>query len=506
MNRRDLLQSAAWLALGYPVHRLSAFQRVPRFSADPFEFGVASGDPTKDSVVLWTRLMPDPDRIQSWQRESVPVDWQIATDEGMKNVVRSGRELAHPEYGHSVHVDARGLQPNRWYWYRFRSGSAESAIGRTRTAPSGPVDKIRFAFASCQQFHAGFYTAYQHMVQEDIDLVVFLGDYIYESSGGTGLRRVDGPEPTTLELYRKRYATYRSDPRLREIHRLFPWIITWDDHEVDNNYANDVPEHPEPRAEFLKRRADAYQAHYEWLPMPKGCIPVAGREQMYRRVGYGPLLNFFVLDGRQYRSDQPCGDGTKQPCAEYFDDHRTMLGSVQEKWLDGQFQSSRATWNVLANQVRMTPVDYAVGPGERYSMDSWNGYEAARKRLVASMRDRKLSNPVVITGDIHSNWVGDLKIDYREEHEPIIATEFVGTSISTGGDGGDTRADVEEYLREAPQIHFFNAQRGYVRCEVTPASITADYRVVERVSTESSPLSTRASFVVEKGRPGAHRV
>jgi len=504
MHRRTLIQSAACLALGYPIRGLSAFLPTPKFSADPFSAGVASGDPTPNGIVLWTRLIPDNAREQEWQRESVPVQWEIASDENMKRIVRSGRTQAHRAYAHSVHVDVQGLQPNRWYWYRFRTGSATSPVGRTRTAPAGPVDRLRFAFASCQSFHAGYYTAYQHMVREDIDMIVFLGDYIYES-GGTVVRTVPTEEPMTLDGYRDRYALYRSDEHLKEAHRLFPWIITWDDHEVENNYAGDISQDNVPRAEFLQRRAAAYQAHYEWMPLQKGCIPSGPNSRLYRKLSFGPLANFFVLDGRQHRSDQPCGDGTKAPCPEFLDDHGTMLGPQQENWLNTEWRKSKAQWNIMANQVRMTLVDSKAGPEESYSMDQWAGYENARKRFVSGMADTRLSNPVVITGDIHTNWVGDLKIDYHEQKSPIVAAELIGTSISTGGDGADTQPAVERYLSEAPQIHFFNAQRGYVRCEVTKNALTADFRVLEKVSVKDMPIKTRASFIVESGKPGATR-
>lgn len=502
MNRRALMQSAAWLALGYPIRRLSAFTPQPQFSSDPFVAGVASGDPTEEGVVLWTRLIPDPGREQDWQRESIAVDWQIASDEGFGRIVRSGRELADPEFGHSVHVDVTGLQPNRWYWYRFKSGAAISPVGRTKTAPSGLVERIRFAFASCQNYQQGYYTAYQNMVRENLDVVVFLGDYIYEG-GGTAVRSVTMQEPTDVESYRQRYALYRSDAHLREAHRLFPWIITWDDHEVDNNYAGDVPQDDQPAKEFLKRRAAAYRAHYEWLPLPKASMPKGPNSHLYRRLSFGPLARFLVLDGRQYRSDQPCGDGIKAPCAEVRDDQRTMLGREQEQWLYRELRDSRAQWNILANQVQMTVVDRAPGPEELYGLDNWAGYDAARRRLVSALHETKVSNPVVITGDIHSNWIGDLKTEYRDEHAPVMGTEIVGTSVSTGGDGGDSSPEVQAYVRENPQIKFYNNQRGYVRCELTRRSLIADFRVVQKVSVPESPVSTRSSFIIENGKPGA---
>jgi alkaline phosphatase D len=504
LTRRALLQCSVGLVLGQPIRKLSAFEATPQFVSDPFSAGVASGDPTANGIVLWTRLMSDPNRTQDWQNESVVVEWQIASDENMSRIVRTGRTTAQPAFGHSVHVAVNGLQPNRWYWYRFKVGSATSEVGRTKTAPAGPTDRIRFAFASCQNFQHGYYTAYQNLVKEDLDLVVFLGDYIYET-GGNNVRPVPRVECKTLGQYRERYALYRSDIHLREAHRLFPWIITWDDHEVDNNYANNIAEDDQSPADFLRRRAAAYRAHYEWLPLPKACMPFGPNSTLYRRLAYGPLANFLVLDGRQYRSDQPCGDGTKAPCEEFKQDKRTMLGATQERWLSHELRASRSQWNIIANQVRMTVVDQTAGPAESYAMDQWAGYDNARRRFVGALLDSKVSNPVVITGDIHSNWVGDLKLDYRELRTPVVATELIGTSISSGGDGRDSDPAVEAYLSENPQIKLYNTQRGYVRCEVTPKRLTADFRVVQKVSVPESSVSTRATFVTESGQPGAVR-
>jgi len=504
MDRRHLLKSAGLLTLGYPLLRLSAIQSSPQFSADPFAAGVASGDPTHNGIVLWTRLMPDTNTERDWQRSAVQVDWEIASDEGMKRVIRHGNAMATPEYGHSVHVDATGLDANRWYWYRFKAGSASSPIGRTKTAPSRATDRIRFAVASCQNFQAGYYTAYQNMIREDIDAIVFLGDYIYETSG-PGPRSNTLAESKTLDTYRARYALYRSDAHLREAHRLFPWIMTWDDHDVQDNYAGLLPKDAQPREEFEKLRAAGYQAYYEWLPMPKTVIPAGAYSHLYRSLSFGPLANFIILDGRQYRDDQPCGDGNKAPCSEFLSE-RTMLGAKQEHWLDGELRDSHSQWNILANQVRMTVVDQAAGPNEIYNMDSWSGYETARRRMVSNLETSHARNPVVITGDIHSNWVCDLKVDYKKDGFPVVATELIGTSISSGGDGVDQPANAAAIIAENPQVRFYNSQRGYMRCEVTSKSLTADYRVVEKVSVPNSPVSTRASFIVENGKAGAHKI
>jgi len=280
--------------------------------------------------------------------------------------------------------------------------------------------------------------------------------------------------------------------------------MTWDDHDVQDNYAGLIPKDAQPKEEFEKRRAAAYHAYYEWLPMPKAVIPTGAYSHLYRSLSFGPLANFVVLDGRQYREDQPCGDGNKAPCAEFLSE-RTMLGPVQEQWLDRELRASRSEWNILANQVRMTAVDQAAGPNEIYNMDTWSGYETARRRIVSNLETSHARNPVVVTGDIHSNWVCDLKVDYKKEGSPVVATELIGTSISSGGDGADQPANAAAIFAENPQVKFYNSQRGYMRCEVTSKSLTADYRVVEKVSVPDSPISTRASFIVENGRPGAYK-
>ena len=427
----------------------------------------------------------------------------------MRRIVRQGRATAAAEAAHSVHVEVEGLDPDRWYWYRFRAGDATSPIGRTKTLPrsGADVNRLRFAFASCQHYEAGYFTAYRHMATEDLDVVFHLGDYIYEGPGRDGAtRRHHGPELTTLKHYRERYAQYRLDPDLQAAHAAFPWIVTTDDHEVDNNYAADISENSDPRDAFLARRAAAYQAYYEHMPLRRTSIPAGPRIQLYRQFTYGRLASFFVLDTRQYRTDQPCGDTTKPPCPGTADPAATLLGATQEKWLLDSLDRSQRRWNVLPQQVMMARVDQMPGPEERVSMDQWSGYDAGRTRLLEFFARRRASNPVVLTGDIHSNWVNDLKVDFRDEKSPAIATEFVGTSIASGGDGADLPDRLKGVMAENPFVRFYNAQRGYVSCSVTPQRWQADYQVVDFVTKKDAPRRTRASFVVADGRPGAERL
>ena len=336
-----------------------------------------------------------------------------------------------------------------------------------------------------------------------------LGDYIYEGAGRQDRVRIHtGQEIRSLQDYRNRYALYRSDRHLQEAHRLFPWLVTWDDHEVDNNYAARISEEPDVAIDdFLTRRAHAYQAYYEHMPLRLATKPRGHRMDLYRSVSYGRLAEFEVLDTRQYRSDQPCGDRTQDPCEGVFAAQATLLGDSQEAWLLDRLVNSQSTWNVLAQQIMMGRIDRDDSEdGRAWSMDQWSGYDVPRKRLLGRIAEQRVSNPIVLTGDIHSNWVNDLQIDFDREEDPAMATEFVGTSISSSGDGGQRLDYASAMYRDNPFLRFCNYERGYVSCTITPDQWRADYQVVEYVSRPNAPLVTRASFLVENGRPGAKKL
>ena len=439
----------------------------------------------------------------------IPVEWRVASDERMRNIVQRGSTVALPDLAHSVHAEVHGLQPGRWYWYQFVVGEGlnriESPVGRTRTAPSagGAIDQFRFAFASCQRYEDGYYTAYQRMAEEDLDLVIHLGDYIYEGAFKPDLpRQHPKEEARDLERYRNRYALYKSDADLQRAHALFPWAVVPDDHEVENNYASAFPEDP-GELNFLTRRAAGYQAYYEHMPLRAASIPRADDIDLYRRLAFGNMVEFHMLDTRQYRSDQPCGDGEQPACEERNIETATMMGTTQEKWLQEGLSNSTARWNVIAQQIYMAPFDRDPGPGELYSMDKWDGYTAARNRLMNFFADRQPSNPLVISGDNHNNWVFDLKRDFGDVKSPVVGTEFVGTSITTNGNGSEQKEEYVPALAGNPHVKFFNSHRGYVRCRLTRAACTTDFRTIPYVDKPGASIRTRATFVVENGRPGA---
>lgn len=478
----------------------------PKFPMSPFTLGVASGDPSPDGMVLWTRLAVDPLNGGGMPRQPVQVEWQIAADDRMSRVIRSGRVTASPEVAHTVHVELSGLAPDRWYWYQFRAGNEVSAIGRTRTFPraQAQVDRMRFAIASCQHYEQGYYTAYEHMAKEDLDFVIHLGDYIYENPGTENrVRKHTGGELMTVDDYRNRYAQYRSDPALQAVHAAFPFLVVWDDHEVDNNYAGFFQEAGAPLEQFAIRRAAGYKAYYEHMPLRRSSVPRGALLQLYRPFTYGNLASIFMLDTRQYRTDQPCGDNVQLPCDGMRDPKATLLGPSQEKWLMQGLDRSRSGWNFLAQQIPIARLDRAPGDERRFSMDKWDGYEASRSRLLKFLGTRKPLNPVTLAGDVHNNWVNDLRLNVDDPTTPIVATEFVGTSITSAGDGSDISPLQQVMAAENACVRFSNDQRGYVRFELEPDKLRADFRVVEYVSKTGAPIKTRASFVVEGREPGA---
>jgi alkaline phosphatase D len=519
LNRRTFLGAgAATIALWSAGMSASPAWATPRFPGDPFRLGVASGDPLPDGVVLWTRLVPDPlavDGRGGMPDRKVNVRWQVAEDEGFRRVVRRGHTFATPELGHSVHVEVSGLEPGREYFYRFRTADDFSPVGRARTAPAAGarVDGLAFAFASCQAWYEGFYTAYHHMAAEDLDFVVHLGDYLYEYGVGehAGVRNMEldpsfRREAVTLPEYRNRYALTKLDADLQAAHQAFSWVHTWDDHEVENNWAGELAEpdrdgFPDDDPAFFRRRKTAaFQAYYEHLPLRLPQRPDGTNLQLYRRLGFGGLLDLHVLDSRSYRSNQVLDDATDAR----HDPARTMLGDAQERWLLDGAANSGATWNVLANQTLITSVDQDADPAaEKWGLDMWDGYTAARDRLLTGLHERGAANPVVLTGDIHRSVVGDLKLDYVDPAAPVVGTEFAGTSITSGKDGEPMDQLGRDWLAVNPQLKFHNSQRGYVSCRVTPDGWRSDYRVLPYVSRPGAPLETAGSFVVEAGKPGA---
>jgi alkaline phosphatase D len=515
MDRRAFLRATAQLAALAALGQVAGCvpTQPTRFDRDPFTLGVASGDPLPDGVVLWTRLALDPLTGGGMGSAPVDVEWVVARDDAMKDVVRSGRTSALPELAHSVHVDVGGLDPDRVYWYRFRAGGAESPVGRTRTTPAAGSSprELRFAFASCQNYAQGYYTAHANLAREDLNAVFFLGDYIYEGNATGNIVREYAKRgwSFTLADYRDRHAQYKTDKDLRAAHSAFPWIITWDDHEVENNYAGGI-DRDEARNKFaLLQRSFAYQAFYEHMPI-RAPRPQGPDVTLFRSLSFGDLATFFVLDTRQYRSPEValCREQDQTPsgyCPASLDPRRTMLGSEQRTWLLSGLGGSRAGWNVVTQSVRFAEQDSSPEPARHLfdGVDNWMGYVADRQAILEQFS--RTRNPVVLSGDSHVNFVYDLKRDFADPTSPTVGTELLGTSISSEGDPFIEQTQFTPSGKN-PQLRFFDNHRGYVRCTIERNRLTADFRAVSTVRAPAASVSTTASFVVDDGRPGAHRV
>ncbi|KIF77203.1 alkaline phosphatase [Streptomyces sp. 150FB] len=519
-RRRFLTVTGAATALAFASNlpggaEASAASRLP---GDPFTLGVASGDPLPDAVVIWTRLAPKPyEPLGGMPYNAMTVEWQVATDERFRHVVRSGKAGARPEYSYSVHVDVRGLNPDRHYWYRFKADKHLSPVGRTKTAPAPGqrVDHLTFAVASCQSWPDGYYTAHSHLADENVDAVLFVGDYIYEYGISTagGLRNVSDPVPDqfrteadTLDRYRLQYALYKSDPDLRAAHQNAPWIPTWDDHEVQDNYANLTSRTNAPVEDFTVRRASAYRAYWEHMPL-RSPAPQGPNYMLYRRFTFGRLAEINVLDTRQYRADQASGDGWHPDSPESLDPARAFAGDQQQRWLFDGMQRSHSTWNLLANQVVMSQMDL-VDPklGDTYNMDAWDGYAAEQKRMHDGLAALRTRNPVVVTGDVHAAYAMDMKRDFADPDSETFGVELVGTSISSGGNGMEVSVNGQNFLDHNPHLKLVNERRGYLVVTLTPHELHADYRAVPYIDRPGAPISTVKSFTVEAGNPGLNPV
>ena len=518
-QRRILVLSSLAAALSVPtLAKAQAFKA----GAYPFSLGVASGSPLPDSVILWTRILSDPLNAQSTPPVALSVRWEVAHDEAFNRIAARGTATAVPALAHSVHVDVRGLEPARWYFYRFMHGGAVSPIGRTRTAPAAHSmpGAMKLAVASCQHWEFGSYAAHRHIAAAAPDLVAFLGDYIYEW-GPYSLRHPTSAQRTnesfTLADYRARYAQYKTDPDLQAAHLAAPWIVTWDDHEVANDYARDSDERRD--AQFAARRAAAYQVFYEHMPL-RVAPPRAGGFgdlTIYQRFDWGKLARFHVLDDRQYRSVHACPPANRggsssitRACKQLRDPARSMLGRAQETWLEQGLRTSTASWNIVAQQTPMGQSSQlpVARPGDgRFWNDGWDGYPLSREKMFGAFRASKAANPIVLSGDVHTFYATDLKPDFDRavsKANPVIATEFCGTSVTSGS---RPQARTLQYLDMNPHVKYGRSdKRGFMLMELTPSKTTTMFMGLDDVRDAKSGISKLATFEVADGKAGAKRV
>ena len=511
-QRRAFLQRAALVATATALPRwawsTSALQH------DPFALGVASGDPTPDGVVLWTRLLPTPG---SPLGTPLTVHWELADDPAFRRIVQRGQATALPALGHSVHVELTGLAPARWYHYRFMLGDAVSATGRTRTAPAADAmdAHLRIAFASCQRWEHGHYAAWRHLCADQPDLVLFLGDYIYEYASRQGpqaVRTHSLPHIRDLDGYRQRYALYRSDPLLQQMHAACPWLLTWDDHEVENNYAGALS--TMGTADLPTLRLAAYRAFYEHMPIRRDAVlgGLGGLLQgqplrLHQAVDFGRLARLHLLDNRQYRSRPGCGprDSAAQQrvCTPTPEADRSMLGADQEAWLWQSLRRARAQGshgNLIAQQTRFTPGDYQRGAHGHPGADSWDGYPETRQRILEALQRERVRNPVFLGGDIHQHWVARVHAQAFDTASPVIGSEFCGTSISSANTLD--AAQNERQRQRNPHCLLAQSQwRGYGLVELGADRAEVRLRTVDDAHRADSAVSTLARFEVPSGQP-----
>jgi alkaline phosphatase D len=524
-DRRKLLAGAGGLVLFAGLSTGQSAWGQVRFSDYPFSLGVAAGDPWPDGFVIWTRLAPKPlEEHGGMPLVAIPVRWEVAEDEGFTRIVQSGEAVARPELAHSVHVEVEGLQPRRPYWYRFIADrTVDSPVGRVRTAPAAgdTPDRVRLAVAGCQAYFQGWFGAYGHLAREaDLDAVFHYGDYIYEggrilntvirdAAGNVADRNHVGGEIYTLDDYRRRYAQYKSDPDLQSAHAAAAFISSFDDHEVDNNWAEAFDQDGTPPEVFALRHYAAMQAWYEHMPVRRAQFPRPAGLTMYRRLDYGRLFRMHVLDTRSYRSDQLCARPNQKACRPNETPNSTILGPAQEAWLDEGLNNS-ARWNLIAQQVWVMPLHDLQPDGtraKRPAEDTWNGYPAARARLVKAIGDRNLTNVVIATGDAHINAVGTVPVRDEELDGPAAATEFLATSISSGADGSATLSESRQrLLAGSPNLKLLNLQRGYQTFDIKPKEWRTDVKVMDQVQSPGGKLTTLARFAVTPDKPQLHKV
>lgn len=513
-QRRQLhrLALACALSAWAGVTRAQAGGRAssgPAWQANPFALGVASGQPRPESVVLWTRLMfAEADLAQQAQAQTVRCE--VFADEALRQPVRQWQTQTDAQRGHSVHVIASGLQPGRPYWYRFVCGSASSPVGRTRTAPApdARVPLLRIAQASCQHFEQGHYVAHREMAQRELDFVLFLGDYIYESSNPKyRIRSHMGGVPKTLDEYRARHAQYKGDADLQACHAAHPWVMTWDDHEVVNDYANDLDRDRSEPAVFLRRRAAAYQAYFEHMPLRLGPdAQVPHHMRIHEHMAWGQLADLWTLDCRQYRDHQACPDPNRGGarvvvgCDPLQDARRSMLGSTQEDWLMQGLAGSVRRWRLIAQSTQMSSSGVATPLGRSSFNDAWDGYPMARERLLSGLAEMKLQNALVLGGDVHMNVAANLRVRPNDPQSPVVASEIVTTSVSSRGMGESLLATIREHN---PDIrHARSDERGYTWLELRPEGLSVRFRATSHPAQAESVLRDQARFEVQAGRAG----
>jgi alkaline phosphatase D len=515
MDRRRFLRVGSAGAVGVTGGLLSLAGCTLRHPGAPpapegetaFQHGVASGDPLRDRVILWTRVSPP----ASGHTGPIGVAWWIARDAGGAEVVREGRVEARADRDFTVKVDVEGLEPATCYFYGFRLVNREDAspVGRTKTLGDEDVAELRLAFTSCSNYPAGHFNGYAHIArQDDLDAVLHLGDYLYEYGNGeygdgTALGRVPDPlhEIVSLEDYRRRHATYKRDPALQAAHARHPWITIWDDHESANDaHRRGAENHtPESEGDWERRRLSAIRAYYEWMPIRE--LPTG----LFRRFRVGRLLDLVLLDTRLHARDPRVEPGDVEAAKDPL---RTLLGRDQTGWLLDALDASRADgirWRLIGQQVVFSPSAYGAS---RFNPDAWDGYRANRTEITSHLVEEGIENVLILTGDVHSSWVFEVPGSEAPGADPV-AVELVTPAISSPplGQRDEIRAQVEAATDRLEHLVYRDlTAHGYLRLEIEPERVRARYLYTDPVDRTSSVARLGAAFEITAGRSRAVRI
>jgi alkaline phosphatase D len=490
----------------------SAFAATPRFVNDPFSLGVASGDPTPDGFVLWTRLAPNPFDVESGLTDLIEVGVEVAEDLAFTRIVRRQTEIARPDLNHSIHAEIYGLPPARPYFYRFKVGLVTSPVGRVSTAPllGSNLDRFKFAWHSCSHYEQGFYTAYADMAAQNPDLILGLGDYIYETSWGPQVRRMPIDDAWTLSDYRLIHSVTKTDKDLQAAHAACPWVFIWDDHEVANDYQGDVGKVMAgfTQADFPTRKRNAYQAFFEHLPLRRrSMFTAANRMRIYGQVSYGNLVEFNLLDTRQYRARAACAtEGryeaqsvSRATCTELQDANRSILGAQQERFFNDNMMRGTTKWSVLVQPTLFGTLNQKDNRGDPVAYnDGWGGFEPARQKIIENIRRRNdKASCVVIGGDVHAFFAGEVKMDYFNPASQSVAVEFVGGSVTSKSFSYDRFMAM---MPESPHFKFFDDRtNGYGLAEISPTRMDVKLRHTPSTWRRDAGFTNIKHFVVEKG-------
>lgn len=467
----------------------------------PFFHGVASGDPLSDRVILWTRVTTDDN--------SVSVDWQIATDTAFANVVNSGTITTDTSRDHTVKVDATGLSAGTWYYYRFKAYNRYSAMGRTRTAPVGNTDSLRFAIIACSNFQAGFFNVYKDIAtRNDIDAVLHLGDYYYEYEGqGYGYdgdtNRIHDPdhEALTLADYRMRHSQYKLDPDLRYCHQQYPFITIWDDHETANDsYYSGAQNHtPSTEGDWFTRKDAGKRAYFEWLPIRE--ISAGNDTILHRTEHWGDLLDLIMIDTRYEGRDSSLGQFIPTNNAFLSDTGRHLMGNEQLTWFKGELSGSTARWKVIGNQVMIAPLHANLGTGDQVlNGDQWDGYPAERKRVLDHIMQNNIRDVVFLTGDIHCSWGNDIPHPDSTYNQSTgrgsAATEFVCTSVTSptfAGLGSVPLSLIQIFDKHVKYAEL--SKRGYLLLDVNKVRVQGDWIHMSTVTDKAYTATDDAQWM-----------